>query len=480
MSKIMVENPKVFISYAWGTKEYQAKVLAFASDLVRDGIDVLLDKWSLKEGNDTYAFMEESVTNKDITNVLILLDPQYERKANERTGGVGTETQIISPEIYNKVKQDKFLPIIFERGDNGEVPKPTYLKGLLHFDLSREDTYDEEYQRLVKRLYGIEIVRKPKLGNRPEWLNTISDVSTKTRTKYNIVKENIPLQVKREKFELFLNEIKEKIVDFKKNTSLWNCEPDEYISLYNETKSIRDEYLQLLQSASYIDESVKFIVAKLEEICGELRIGNGVVNEIAKTLLHEMFIYTIAMYYKNKNYEAIGYILTKSYFVSGYNDDKPHSYKVFYFYNQHMDNAICKRDEQSYYSGTAHYWIDNINSEVCSKNDFVFADLLCYNAAILIENYNDTWYWFPITYVYGGYDNVLIRSFASKLQSKEHLKEAAIIFGFDDVNRFKERYIEIEQKIKEGKIEGYRYSGAFETAPILCYYTKSENLGIYK
>ena len=61
--KKKIENPKVFISYAWGTQEYQNKVLAFATQLVRDGIDVVLDKWDLTEGNDTFAFMEQCVTN---------------------------------------------------------------------------------------------------------------------------------------------------------------------------------------------------------------------------------------------------------------------------------------------------------------------------------------------------------------------------------------------------------------------------------
>ena len=97
-----IEHPKVFISYAWGSEDYKIKVLSFATDLMNDGIEVILDQWSLKEGNDTYAFMEQSATDPTITNVLILLDPVYEKKANGRDGGVGTETQIISPEIYNK------------------------------------------------------------------------------------------------------------------------------------------------------------------------------------------------------------------------------------------------------------------------------------------------------------------------------------------------------------------------------------------
>ena len=106
------EHPKVFISYAWGCQEYQKRVLALATELQRDGIEVLLDKWSLKEGHDTYAFMEQSVNDSSVTNVLLLLDPIYAKKANERSGGVGTETQIISPEIYNKVKQE-ILPCYY-------------------------------------------------------------------------------------------------------------------------------------------------------------------------------------------------------------------------------------------------------------------------------------------------------------------------------------------------------------------------------
>lgn len=81
-----IENPKVFISYAWGTDEYQGRVLSFATDLINDGIDVVLDKWDLSEDNDTYAFMEKCATDKSITNVLMLLDPIYAEKADGRLG----------------------------------------------------------------------------------------------------------------------------------------------------------------------------------------------------------------------------------------------------------------------------------------------------------------------------------------------------------------------------------------------------------
>lgn len=480
MSKIKIESPKVFISYAWSSKEYQEKVLAFATELIGDGIDVLLDKWSLKEGHDTYAFMEQSVNDPTVTNVLILLDSKYEEKANGRSGGVGTETQIISTEIYNKVKQEKILPVIFERKEDGSIPKPTYLKSLLHFDLSEDENYDEEYQRLVKTLYGIEIYKKPELGKKPVWLETTSTISTKTITAYGVLKTNLSEKIKAEKYEIFLSQIKDKILSFKKDKVLGNIFLEDYLSLYSETISIRDDFLQLIQMVSYVDGGEKIIASTLEEIMEELKQGSGYINGIQRTLLHEIFLYVIAVYYKYKNFTALSYTLTKSYFISGYYECNPQSFRVFYHYDQNMDHAVCERDCKEYYSGTANYWIDNINIEVCSKNDFVFADVLCYNASVYASEYIGDRVWFPLTYVYGGYENKLMRIFASRLKSKEHLEDAAHIFGYYDVKQFKEKFTSVENLYQKNELEAVRHSGTFPSAPLLCMYIKSIELGVNK
>ena len=45
--------PKIFISYSWSS---DALVLELANRLVSHGVDVVLDKWDLKEGNDKFEF----------------------------------------------------------------------------------------------------------------------------------------------------------------------------------------------------------------------------------------------------------------------------------------------------------------------------------------------------------------------------------------------------------------------------------------
>ena len=394
-------------------------------------------------------------------------------------GGVGTETQIISPEIYNKVIQEKFLPVIFERGIKGEIPKPQYLKTMLHFDLTQEEKYDLEYRRLVKRLYGIEIVEKPELGKKPSWLEERSNIPTKTHSGYEGLKQQKSDSVKKDEFKNFLLAIKEKIVDFTKDEFGDNISAEEYISLYDDTRSYRDEFLYLLKYSIYIPESYKIIASVLEEICVEVKNKNGYEGEVMRTLLHELFIYVVAYYLKNKDYNALSYILSKTYFVGKYGYSQDQSFDAFYDNNTNLDRAVSQKDNKQYYSGTANYQINNINVEICNKNEFVFAYIFCYNAAIFVENYTSSWFWFPLTYVYGKleYGNSPFNQFVVRLKSKEHLQEVAKIMGFSNTEEFKKKYIEIETEMQKGNFREYRYNSAFETAPVICQYIKSEELG---
>ena len=125
-----IEKPKVFISYAWGTDEYQGRVLSFATDLINDGIDVVLDKWDLSEGNDTYAFMEKCASDAgiglscdpfcdgftdSIVDYYTNLDREEFKKLYLYYFGKGTDEEIekmfnsIDTDGNNSIDEDEFL-----------------------------------------------------------------------------------------------------------------------------------------------------------------------------------------------------------------------------------------------------------------------------------------------------------------------------------------------------------------------------------
>jgi hypothetical protein len=75
--------PKVFVSYRWTSPEHEDWVLLFATSLRQEGVEVILDKWHLTEGQDTLAFMESMVSDPDVRKVLMICDLGYVGKSEQ-------------------------------------------------------------------------------------------------------------------------------------------------------------------------------------------------------------------------------------------------------------------------------------------------------------------------------------------------------------------------------------------------------------
>jgi hypothetical protein len=164
------KRPKVFVSYSWTNQAHTDRILEWCQRLVGDGVDVEIDRWSLSEGHDKYAYMERMVVDPSITHVLIFSDRAYTEKANDRSKGVGTESQIISAEIYGRTTQEKFLPIVCEFETTGEPCVPVFLNGRIYLNFSSPEAVNDNWERLIRRLYGKPADTKPRLGKMPSYL----------------------------------------------------------------------------------------------------------------------------------------------------------------------------------------------------------------------------------------------------------------------------------------------------------------------
>ena len=153
-------NPKAFVSYSWTTPEHESWVLKLATELREVGVDVILDKWDLKEGNDAIVFMEQMVANREITKVILVCDHKYAEKTDGRTGGVGTEAQIISPIIYETADQNKFVAVTTEIGPDGKPFLPIYYKSRIYIDLSGDEVYAQNFEQLVRWIYDKPVYAK--------------------------------------------------------------------------------------------------------------------------------------------------------------------------------------------------------------------------------------------------------------------------------------------------------------------------------
>lgn len=139
--------PVVFISYSHDTREHKMWVLEVAQQLYKAGIDIILDQWELRAGDDTAKFMERSV--KRAERVLMICTETYVRKVNEGKGGAGYEGMIVTSEIINDQGGAKFIPIIRQDGAHAV---PTCVSTRAWINLSAGAQFEEEMKRLITDL----------------------------------------------------------------------------------------------------------------------------------------------------------------------------------------------------------------------------------------------------------------------------------------------------------------------------------------
>ena len=160
--------PKIFISYRWSSPEHQDWVLRLAVSLRESGIDAYLDKWHLKEGQDTLAFMESMVSDPAMKKVLLICDAGYVERADSREGGgVGTEAQIISAKVYSDTGQDKFAAIVIDLDETGEPLLPAYISTRLYFDMSTPDAEAVKFEKIIRWVFDEPFHILPSIGPKP-------------------------------------------------------------------------------------------------------------------------------------------------------------------------------------------------------------------------------------------------------------------------------------------------------------------------
>lgn len=135
--------PTVFISYCWTPPSNQRNVFTLISKLEHDGIVVKYDKKDLRPGQDMNYFMENALSSGEIDNVIIVCNSDYAQKADSRKGGVGYESELILNEIQSAPLQTRYIPVVIERDETGEMPLPHFLKSRYCIDLTQDTGYDE-------------------------------------------------------------------------------------------------------------------------------------------------------------------------------------------------------------------------------------------------------------------------------------------------------------------------------------------------
>lgn len=156
---------KTFISYSWDSDEHRLWVLNIAKKLSENGVYVVFDRFDLFAGKNMTHFMEEAIDTVD--KVIVIMTPDYKKKANTRTGGVGFEYSMLTQEIFQDQDTEKFIPI--RRKGNYSECAPKFLGSLISIDMTNNDEFDDKFEELLRTIYEEPEIKRPILGVKPEF-----------------------------------------------------------------------------------------------------------------------------------------------------------------------------------------------------------------------------------------------------------------------------------------------------------------------
>lgn len=452
--------PTVFISYAWTSEEHIDWVVALATRLVESGIDVKFDKWDLKEGYDVYAFMESMVASDDIDKVLIICDRGYKDKADNRSGGVGTETQIITPEVYSDAKQQKFIPIVAERGNDGESFVPVYISSRLYIDLSTDEIFEEGFEQLLRCIFDKPVLKKPELGKPPAYLFNENVTSFKTTNILKQLNDSITRNPKRIKslsvsfIESLLESLEQfKIQEVKDKDNL----DDIIVDFIEKMLPLRNDYVQFIEILCDHDElSIVDAVTELFEKLYSFTYfsGDGSYYEIQfdqfKFFIQELFIYTCMIIIEKKQFVILAELLNTEFYIENkYQEERRIKYTGFRFYISSLDAIRNSKLRLNKISVTAHMLVERSNLKRYPQDKLISTDMMLYYLSAIL--FKDGAKWFPCTYVYAEYKTI---KFLSKLRSRKYFEKVKSLFGVSTSDELKARIIGFNNEYSNGYQNG--------------------------
>jgi hypothetical protein len=433
--------PKLFISYCWSDPDHEQWVVEFATSLRESGVDVILDKWDLKEGHDALAFMEKMVTDPHIKKVAIICDEKYALKADGRSGGVGTETQIISPRIYENTSQEKFVAVVRQRDSSGKPYLPTYYKSRIYIDLVEAESYSENFDRLLRWIFDKPLYVKPDIGAQPAFLSAGDSISLGTtpyfRRCIDLVKSNKPNAAGAvdEYFAIFTSNLER--IRISKSAAEFD---EDVISSITDFLPYRNEAIQLVSTIAVYCPAEEFVLRIhrwLESLIPFMHRAANVPQwqewdfDNYRFIVHELFLWVLAIFLKHERFEQASKLLREHYLFPG-NAEQGGEVMVNYFIFQQHLNSLERRNQRLSLrraSIQADLLKDRCIGMGVEFRYLMQADFVAFMRGE-IGSKSEGSRWWPETLVFLGYSSAPFEIFARSI-SLNYFNKTKILLGID-------------------------------------------------
>ena len=462
--------PKAFISYSWTSPGYQKQVLAWAEQLVADGVEVVLDLWDLKEGQDKYAFMERMVTDETVTHVLVLTDAAYARKADLRKAGVGTESQIISKEVYESVDQQKFIPVVCEVDEEGQPHLPTFLKSRIWIDFSSPEAVNANWEQLVRVLHGKPAVERPELGKPPAYLEVVvGSPASPAISKFNALRQAVLRGNGR--LAPYRRDFLDSCIAYSEALRV-RQKPGEkshgqqIVDDCGKLKNVRNhivDWVLLESEATAPQEFAEELIAFLERLLEQKARPADVTSwsddwfDAHKVFVYETFLYVVAALIKTRSFAVLNELFTTHYLLSETESRggvEFGTFDMFYGYSERLRDALDS-EGQRLRSPAAELIKRQADREDVPFAAVIEAELLVLLMAFLSPGAR----WYPQTLIYAPYGRAF--PFFVRATQHKHFLKLATVTGIPDADVLRTAVMEGQERMGVDNWQDFTFDRTF-------------------
>lgn len=451
------KKPKVFISYSWSSPEHEDWVLDLAHRLHNDNIHIVIDKWDLREGQNSNEFMESMVLDPTIDKIIMIIDDTYKEKADSKLGGVGTESTILSDVLYGKKTTDNIVAIIAQRNSK----PPVFYSSRIYIDLSSEDKLSENYENLIRWIYGKFKHERPKNeGITPSFIHEDADsVVLYTNSEFQIALDEIERgkPTAHGAIRRYLNKLEAELPKLKIDGT--DDLKKAFINNFSNFTAHLLEYKKLLNAACEYQLDQKSLLQFQKFLANLLKLPGfnqtDLYRNFYEALNYQLILVTIAVLIKNEEFSIIKIILDEIYEVPSthrlFYDEKYSTFKIFNPVDSQIIGEVL--DKPNYIDPLAVLIKQNYDEEIVSFNEICEADLILYlkSASKTIQDNRTFSMWWPHLTLYINNQRHPTKIFA-RAENPTFLEKVCFVLNWKDFST-----IDTIHEIAEKKVYGGVY-----------------------
>jgi hypothetical protein len=310
----------------------------------------------------------------------------------------------------------------------------------IYIDLSSDDTFEENYQKLVRNLYGKPLLRRPPLGTAPAYITDEDQIVLKTSRKVGAIKDAL-LNERRSVGGLisdFLETFVSSLEDFRLTGGAIVGFDDKVASSIEKMLPLRDDFIDFTFILFKYRDSVD--LDQIHEFWEKLAAFTfrpehlGSWSEVDfdnfKFFNYELMLNFMAVLLQLKRYQEAGFFLHSQYFYrSSTNQLKQSGVGILNRYVQSLDQFRNNRLGLNRVSVSADLIKARATRKDVSFGSIRETDLILY---YITELRGARVGWFPRTSVYVSHGSSI--DLFDRMVSKRHFERVRTLFGIDTID----------------------------------------------